>query len=449
MDLVVVGLSHRTAPLPVRERLAFPTEELEGDLRDFAALAGVGEAVIVSTCNRVEVYGGASDPAVAGAVIRRRLAERHGFEATALGEHLYDRVGDEAVRHLFRVAASLDSLVVGEPQILGQIKEAFARSVDAGTAGPVLQRCMHRALKVARRIRTETAIGRESVSVSSVAVDLARKIFGSLEGRPVLLVGAGKMSQLALRKLRAEGAPDVLVANRSLDRAEALAKQCGGRPCDLARLGDLLVEADIVFASTAARGYVVGPEMMSSAMKARRHRPIFVIDTAVPRNVDPRVNDLANVYLYDMDDLQRVVSSNQAERMREAAQAEALVEAEVEAFAGWRKTLSVVPTVVALRERLDGIQEAETARLLRRLETVDGLTARDKELIAGLGRSIVGKILHSPVQALKRQGVSGDPMDLVSATQALFALDGPAAASEVAAEDPANAGAPKAEGADG
>ncbi len=423
MDLIVVGLSHRTAPIGLRERLAFPQEELAEDLRDFAGLPGVGEAVIVSTCNRVEVYAGASDSAVAGPMIRRRLAERHEVDGRDLAEHLYERSGDEGVRHLFRVASSLDSLVVGEPQILGQVKEAFVRAVDAGATGPVLQRCMHRALKVARKVRSQTAIGRESVSVSSVAVDLAQKIFGSLQGRPVLLVGAGKMSHLAARKLRSDGVSEVLVANRSPERAEELAKEYGGRACDLARLGELLVEADIVFASTAAREYVIRPEMVGSAMRSRRHRPLFLIDTAVPRNVDPRVNDMDNVYLFDMDDLQRVVASNQAERMREAASAEALVEHEVAAFAGWRRTLSVVPTVVALRRHLDAIQQAETERLMRRLQGAGELSDRDRELIEGLGRAIIGKILHGPVSALKRNGAAGEPTDLVSATQALFDLE--------------------------
>lgn len=448
MDLVVIGLSHQTAPLDIRERLAFPDEDLKTDLVEFAALPGVGEAVIVSTCNRVEIYAGASDPAVAGPVLRRRLAERHGVDRALLADHLYERSGDDGVRHLFRVASSLDSLVVGEPQILGQIKEAFVRAVEAGAAGPVLQRCMHRALKVARKVRTDTAIGRESVSVSSVAVDLARKIFGTLKGRPVLLVGAGKMSHLAARKLQGEGAPEVLVANRSRDKAEAMAKEFGGRACDLARLGELLVEADIVFASTAAREYVIQPDMVGSAMRSRRHRPLFIIDTAVPRNVDPRVNDLDNVYLFDMDDLQRVVASNQAERMREAAAAETLVEQEVAAFAGWRQTLSVVPTVVALRERLDFIQRTETERLVRRLQGLDKLSERDRELIEGLGRSIVGKILHGPVSALKREGAAGGPVDLVTAAQALFDLDAPSedrTASEVAELAPAT----EPEGTDG
>ena len=423
MELVVVGLSHRTAPLELRERLAFPDDHLVTDLQEFAALPGVGEAVIVSTCNRVEVYAGASDPAMAGPLLRRRLAERHAIDRTVLEDHLYERSGEEGVRHLFRVASSLDSLVVGEPQILGQLKEAFGRAVDAGAAGPVLRRCMQRALKVARRVRSRTSIGRESVSVSSVAVDLARKIFGSLKGRPVLLVGAGKMTRLAARKLRDDGVSEVLVANRSPERAQQLAEEYGGTACDLAQLGELLVRADLVFASTAAREYVIGPETVAAAMRSRKHRPLFLIDTAVPRNVDPSVNDIDNVYLFDMDDLQQVVASNQAERMREAAAAEAMVEEEVRAFAGDRRALYVVPTVVALREHLDGIQQAETDRLMRRLEGVGALSDRDRQLIAGLGRAIVGKILHGPVSALKRSGDSAEPTDLVSATQALFDLE--------------------------
>jgi len=415
VKLAVVGLSHRTAPIEMRERLAFPAERLAEDLSAIAGMRCVREVMIVSTCNRVEVYAAGADPAITARHLRRHLADRHRLPLAELEEPLYEHLGRDAALHLFRVAASLDSMVVGEPQILGQVREALSRAAAARTVGPVLHRCVHRALAAARRVRRQTAIGKESVSVSSVAVDLARRIYADLGGRTVLLVGAGKMGALAARKLSDEGAGRVLVANRSLGRAQETAREMGGIACDLARLSSLLVEADIVFTSTAATDFLVGPDMVTRAMKARRYRPLFLIDTAVPRNVDPRVNRLSNVYLYDTDDLQQVVESHLGERLEEARDAERIVEAELARFEAWLDGQQAVPTVVALRRRLHAIQEQETARVLRRLREASD---KDRALVEGLGRAIVNKILHRPTVTLKRSPEE----DLDRAARSLFGL---------------------------
>ena len=424
MKLAVVGLSHRTAPIDLRERFAFSADALAEDLSSFLAMRCVREVLIVSTCNRVEVYAAGADPEVTARHLRRHLCDHRQVALSDAEGHLYEHTGRDACRHMFRVVSSLDSMVLGEPQIQGQVKEAFRRAADARTVGQVIHRCVHRAFSAARRVRKETGIGRESVSISSVAVDLAKRIYADLQGRTVLLVGAGKMGRLAARKLRDEGVGRVLVANRSLRRAEETADEIGGIACDLLRLDSLLVEADIVFTSTGATDYLIRPAMVTQALKARRYRPLFLIDTAVPRNVDPRVHGQANVYLYDTDDLQQVVESHVEDRRHEARAAERIVAEELEAFEAWLRSQAAVPTVVALRERVHGIQEQEVARVLRRLETD---SERDRALIEGLGRAIANKVLHRPMTALKRAQARGED-DLETATHALFGLgeeDGP------------------------
>jgi glutamyl-tRNA reductase len=420
MDIYVLGLSHRTAPLDMRERLAFDRQRLPADLADVVSLDGVAEAVVLSTCNRVEVYATVADSNIAAGDLRHWLATRHDVDAETLEHHLYERSGEEAVGHAFRVASSLDSMVVGETQISGQVKEALAAANGAGTVGPLLTRCFQRAFQVAKRVRSETGVGRESVNVSSVAVDLALKIFGGLDGRSVLLVGAGTMSDLAARKLKAHGVSGVLVANRSRERAEALATDLGGTAYDLAALEALLVQADIVLVSTASEGFVIDRAMVARAMKRRKQKPLFIIDTSVPRNVDPKAERASNVYLYDIDDLQRVVAANQAERQREARDAEKIVASEVASFTDWQRTLDVVPTIVTLREHLHAIQAAEVERVLSKL---DGIQDQQKDAIRGLGRGIVNKVLHGPVTNLKRPEGRGRRVELVEAARMLFNLD--------------------------
>ncbi|MBI2461320.1 MAG: glutamyl-tRNA reductase [Candidatus Rokubacteria bacterium] len=411
MDLLVVGLNHHTAPVEIRERLAFADEELPAALETLMAEDGLREAMILSTCNRVEVWAAAETPADVREVLAAHLAKARGVDPEALRPLLYAREGLEAVAHLFRVAASLDSMVVGEPQILGQVKAAYARAHAAGAAGPVLSRAVHAAFRAAKRIRTETAIARSAVSVSYAAVELARKIFGDLGGKVVLLLGAGEMSELAARHFRDRGIARLLVANRTPGRAEELARQIGGEalPSREAALGN--ADADIVLCSTAAPGYLVTRADAQRLLAARRHRPVFFIDIAVPRNVEPSVNELDGAYLYDIDDLQAVVESNRKEREREAERAEALVLEELEKFAGRLADRAAVPTIRSLRERVEEIRQEEVTRTLVKLKDASPET---RAAVEALSASLVNKILHTPIQRLKlERGEGGRFRELV------------------------------------
>lgn len=418
--VVVVGLSHRTSPVELRERLAVSGDALEATDRALRALPAIEEAAYVSTCNRVEVVAATRDPAACVGQIAGFLQRSAGQEEV-LESCLYVHQGREAVRHLFRVAASLDSMVVGEPQILGQIKDAYARAASAGAVGTVLHRCFHRAFSVAKRVRTETGIAARAVSISSAAVELADKIFDRLADKTAMLVGAGKMGELAARHLVSAGTGNLIVTNRTFDRAVDLARAMQATPVRFEAFGRYLALADIVIGSTAAADYVLGPEMVQEALRERKGRPIFCIDLAVPRNFDPRLNDLDNVYLYDIDDLARVAAENLDERAREAEKAEALVEAEAEAFWSWLEHLEVAPTIAALRQRCEEIRRRE---LERALHLLPDLTERERATIEALTSSIVKKILHEPTARLKSCDPRGETFYL-DAIRRLFSLDDP------------------------
>lgn len=415
-ELIVVGLSYRTAPLDIREKLAFAEAELEAALKDVTALPSVGEAVILSTCNRVEVYAAASAPGASGDV-KRFLASSRGVSEAVLTPHVYERAGTAAVQHVFRVASSLDSLVIGESQILGQLKGAWGAASQVGAVGPVLGRCLERAFGVAKRVRSETAIARGAANVSTVAVELAKNIFGSLSGKIVLVVGAGKMSDLAARHLRKDGAAEILVTNRSPARAEELARKVDGAARPWGDLEHLLALADVVVSSTGSREPIIDRALMKRVIKARRHRPIFLIDIAVPRDVESAVGKLDNVYLYDIDDLERVVADNRAGRMKEATAAERIVEHEVGQFGGWLKSQGVVPTIKELRARFHEIATAEAERTVAALG--GKLDERGQEAVRKLAEGIVNKLLHQPLMALKQ----GDE-ETVATARRLFALEG-------------------------
>ena len=404
MDILVVGINHHTAPVEVRERLAFADEELPAALETLMAEDSLREAMILSTCNRVEVWAAAEAPAAVREVLANHLAKARGVDPETLRPLLYAREGLEAVAHLFRVAASLDSMVVGEPQILGQVKAAYAQAHAAGAAGPLLSRAVHAAFRAAKRIRTETAIARSAVSVSYAAVELARKIFGDLGGKAVLLLGAGEMSELAARHFRDRGIARLLVANRTPGRAEELARQIGGEALPSLEAALHNAEADIVLCSTAAPGYLVTRVDAQRLLAARRHRPVFFIDIAVPRNVEPSVNELDGAYLYDIDDLQAVVESNRKEREREAERAEALVLEELDRFAGRLADRAAVPTIRSLRERVEEIRQEELARTLGRLKEASPET---RAAVEALSASLVNKILHTPIQRLKLERGEG------------------------------------------
>jgi glutamyl-tRNA reductase len=414
--LCVIGLSHKSAPVEVRERAAFAEAALEAALKDLTARPGIGEAMIVSTCNRVELYAGVDSSGALDALHRFFVDER-GLPA-AFREHLYAHDGDEALRHLFRVASSLDSMVVGESQILGQVKQAFQTATAAGTVGPVLGRALPHAFQLAKRVRTETDIARSSASIASAAVSLAAQIFGDLRGREVLVVGAGKMGDLSARHLRAAGIGKLHVVNRTHARAVELAERLGGVPAPWEMLDWLLEHVDIVLCSTGAQEPVIREARVREAMRARKGRWLFFIDIAVPRDVEPAVGSVGNVYLYDVDALEQVVSANRAGRAREASEAEALVTEELKRYQALERTLGVVPVIKALRSRFLDVARAEAQRAAAR-----GGGATEAQL-AQFAEAIVNKLLHKPLTALKREAKESPEGGLLcEAVQALFELE--------------------------
>jgi glutamyl-tRNA reductase len=417
--IVLVGLNHRTAPVEVRERVAFTERHLEPALRRLVELPGVAEAAILSTCNRVEIIACGSDGDLLGATLPDFLAREHGVAEGALGGHLYALSGREAVRHLFRVAASLDSMVVGEPQILGQLKEQYAAAAANGASGQVLHRCFHRSFAVAKRVRTQTGIAEKAVSIGSAAVELARGIFDALEQKSAMLLGAGAIGEVTARQLLAQGVGSIMVANRTFERAIDVARDLGGTPVPWERVGRYLPLADLVIAAASGDEYLLRPDGVGEAMRERRQRPMFLIDLAVPRAFDPALNALDGVYLYDIDDLEGVVADNRGARAREATKAEVIVDTEVDAFWRWFTSLDVVPTIVALREKLEGIRRREVERSLAAFGPVD---ARQRDAIERLTTALVNKILHAPVTALRRHRAEPSEAFYVEAARRLFRL---------------------------
>jgi glutamyl-tRNA reductase len=400
--ILVVGLSHETAPVAVREAMAFPKEVLASALERVRAEAGLAEAMILSTCNRVEVYGRADKDA--GQALADFMARFHGRPAEELAPHLFRLEGEAAVRHAFRVAASLDSMVLGEAQILGQVKEAYEAAEKAGALGAVLNGLRMRSIAAAKRARTETAIGRNAVSLSHVAVELATKIFGDLRGRQVLLVGAGKMSELAARQMVKRGARASVLGGRTLEKAEQLAAALGGRAAPLEALRGELARADVVISGTGAPGIVIRREDVEAAQAVRHGRPLFLIDIAVPRDIAEDAARVASVFLYDIDDLQKVATANLRERKKESAAAEALIEGEVREFLEWRRSLEIVPLVVELRRRADEIRKAEIERARHRLGP---LSAEQEKALEAATSAIVNKLLHAPTVRLKELAGNG------------------------------------------
>jgi glutamyl-tRNA reductase len=426
-NLIVCGLSHHGAPLEVRERLAAAPERLADELNALCDDAVLAEGVLLSTCNRVELIGMTSEPHRA----RERVIDHFNRKAAPdrIDAYVYDHRGLDAVRHLFRVASGLDSMVLGEPQILGQVKSALATAGEQGSVGPLLSRCFDRAFRVAKRVRTETEIAAGNVSVSSIACELAERIFGELSGRRVLLVGAGKMSETAARSLTARGA-SLVVVNRSQERAIALAAACGGEHKPLEALATELSAADVVISSTAKDGFIISYELMLGVVKMRKWRQLFIIDIAVPRDVDPRVEGLRNVFLYDMDDLKRVSQANLSARERAANAAQIIVDEEVKSYEQWLHTLELTPTLVALRER---VRETVLREKQKALPKLSGLSAPQERALDAMCESIVNQLLHAPLTELKRGNETEDGSNLVAAVQRLFKLEVKSAASADAA----------------
>ena len=419
-ELFAVGISWRTAPVAIREKLAVADDELAAVLAALRGAPGVAEAMLVSTCNRVEIYGAATVGGGEAAVtaIRRILPENRGVAAAEIAPVLFGHAGGAAVRHVFRVAAALDSLVVGEAQILGQLKAAYQVATDAGATGPILRRCLERAFGVAKRVRSETAIARGAANVSSVAVELAERVFGELRGKHVLVVGAGKMSTLAARHLRRAGVETLVVTNRSPERAAALARELGAVARPWADLEQLLATADVVISSTGAREPILTVPLFKRVTKARRWRPIMIIDIAVPRDADPQIGQLDGVYAFDIDDLEKVVSANLGQRQQAAASAERIVEAEVAPFESWIAAQEVVPTILALRRHFTAIAEHEVGKLLALLAKKELPTAERDRAVRRAMELVIARLLHHPQMALK----SGDAHELARAAERLFPL---------------------------
>jgi glutamyl-tRNA reductase len=407
MTLSLIGINHKTAPIEVRERIAISREDLPEATRALAAVPGVTECMIVSTCNRVEILATVDSPnADSPADGLTSFLQRHfGLDPALLAPHLYEHRDKEAVRHLFRVAASLDSMVVGEPQILGQVKEAFAVARASGTVAGQLEHLLQSAFAAAKKVRSETEIGSNSVSIASVAVELARKIFGSLNGRTVFLVGAGKMSELAARHLVQQGAGAILVTNRTLERARRMAENFQGKVIPFDQLYEAASQADIVISSTGAPHPIFRREHGQAFMHRRRNRPMFFIDIAVPRDVDPEMGKLEGIFVYDIDDLQQVAAAHMAERSREATDAEALIASEVERFHQRLLTVNVAPAIVALQRQAEEIRQAELRRSQARLGP---LSAEQIAAVEALTRGLVNKFLHPPMQALKQAAREND-----------------------------------------
>ncbi|MFQ5743738.1 MAG: glutamyl-tRNA reductase [Acidobacteriota bacterium] len=420
MNLRLVGLSHKTAPLEVRERLHVGTAELRQALTALDSVPRVRECFILSTCNRVEVVAEIEKSRDGEGTLTNFLCDYNGERLEELSPHLYRYRATGAIAHLFRVAASLDSMVIGEPQIVAQVREALAAARSVGTVGPVLGPVLDRALVVGKRVRTETGIGRSAVSIATAAVELARKIFGDLRGRRALLLGAGEMSELAAQRLVKHGVDTVLVANRSPRRAARLAAAFNGQVVDWGESLAALVDADIVIASTASPHTLVSVEAVRRILPQRRYRPIFFIDIAVPRDIEAGVNALDNVYLYDIDDLQGVVEENLASRSRRAEAAEELVVEELERFVGTLSSRDVAPTIKELRSLAETLRREEVGRAKRKLAS---LSPEQEKAVEALSRGLVNKLLHRPITALKEEARDGRGQQILHLLRRLYRLD--------------------------
>lgn len=414
--IVLLGVNHKTAPLEVREKFALSCGYTE-PLTALQNLECLKESYLLSTCNRVEVLFTCTDPGES----RKRVLERlFGGQAAGgeLDEYIYHYENERAVDHLFMVASSLDSMIVGESQILGQLKEAFRHASDLKTSGLVLNKLLHKSFTVAKRVRTETRIGASAVSISYAAVELARKIFGKINDKKVLLVGAGEMAELAAEHLVGQGVEEVVVANRTLERAVKLARRFNGRAVSLAEMEEQLTLVDIIVSSTGAPGLILTKDQVKPVMRQRRNRPLFFIDIAVPRDLDQGINDIENVYLYDIDDLKNVVEMNKAERDREALKARRVVEEETIKFCRWLDKMEVTPTIIELREVAENICLGELEKTLSRLE----LSEEQRKSLEKMARAISGKILHHPLQYLKNEELTHETKTRINTVRTMFGL---------------------------
>ena len=419
LDIVLMGLNHKTAPVALRECIAFTGEDTKIAIQTLRRQPHIKEVMLFSTCNRVELLFVTDDKSRTISTTRDFIADFNKIPLEEFKEALYVHEGDEAVRHVFRVASSLDSMVVGEPQILGQIKQAYRIATEVKASGVILNRLLHRTFFVAKRIRTETGIGDRAVSISFAAVELGRKIFGSLKDKTVLLVGAGEMAELSVEHLIRNKAGDIYVANRTFENGVELAKKFNGQAVRFEEITECLKFADIIISSTGSPDFVITRDQLKSIIRKRRSRPIFFIDIAVPRDIDPAVNRLTNSYLYDIDDLQGIVDDNIEDRQHEAVKGERIVDEAVIRFREWYAGLEVVPTIIALRKKMESIAAAEIKKTLQS-NTIPESSAEAIHKMAG---SLVNKILHDPTVTLKKDGMRGDKSVYIDTVRKLFKLD--------------------------
>ena len=419
-EIVLIGLNHRTAPVGVRERLAFSAEDSAKVLKAMHLSIYVDEIVLFSTCNRVEFLLATTDVAKAVEAIKDFLAEFKNTPRNTFEQALYVYQGDKAVSHIFRVASSLDSMVIGESQILGQIKESYQEASSHKTCGVVLNRLMHRSFSVAKRVRTETGIGDHAVSISYAAVELGRKIFGELEGKAVLLIGAGEMAELAVEHLVTNRARPIFVANRTFERGLEIAETFKGTAIRFEEVRDYLKHVDIVISSTGAPHFILVRSDFKGVMRGRKNRPLFFIDIAVPRDIDPEINRITNVYVYDIDDLKAAIQENMEERRQEARRGERIVDGAVVQFRRWFQSLDVVPTIVGLREKTEEIRQAE---LKKTFASLTSASEEDRNAIDRLTAALVKKILHDPTLFLKLNGDKENKFLYIDIVRRLFNLD--------------------------
>jgi glutamyl-tRNA reductase len=420
LDIVLIGINHKTASIELRECLAFSEEDTLNTFSAFKNNLVIKELMLISTCNRVELLMTTPNPDEAIQIAKHHLSDSKKMELKQFEDSLYIYQGDDAIRHIFRVASSLDSLVVGEPQILGQIKAAYRRATSQKTSGVILNRLLHKTFFVAKRVRHETGIGDHAVSISYAAIELAKKIFGSLEGKEILLIGAGEMAELAVENLIRNRSGNIFVANRTFENALKLAVNFKGKAIGFEEISRTLEQVDIIISSTGATNFIIYQDQVKKILRRRKNRPLFFIDIAVPRDIDPDINRLPNAYVYDIDDLKGVIEENIEDRKLEAAKAERVIDEAVIKFRQWHENLNIVPTIVDLRKKLDTIAQNEVKKTFKSLQH---LSATDCQAIYRMTHAIINKILHDPTLFLKQNGYHGLNSASIDFTRKLFKLD--------------------------
>ncbi|HUU50207.1 MAG TPA: glutamyl-tRNA reductase [Nitrospinota bacterium] len=420
MSIIVVGLNYRNTPIEIREKLYFSEKNLSEPLDALGNVYGIKERVILSTCNRVEIYAKGGDISQSFEKIKKFLSDHHKFPLKDLEKHLYCYFDKEAICHLFRVASGLDAMVVGEPQVLGQVKSAYAIAKGCNACGFVLGNFFEKAFSVAKKIRSNTGIGSSAVCVSYAAVELAKKIFEDLNDKSVMLIGAGEMSEQAARYLVSSGTKLVFVTNRTFSRAKRLAEELNGEAVHFEFFPKHLILSDIIICSTGAPHYIIKKEQVQDVLNQRRNKPMFFIDISVPRNIDPEVNKLSNVYLYDIDDLKNVVEANIREREKEAEKAEEMIVKEIKSFLGWLESLESKPTILTLKQKAEEIRQQELKEAYSKLGKI---SEKEKKILDSLTQALVNKMLHNPIVSLKKRGVSDNGEEYIKVTRKLFKLD--------------------------